>query len=43
MHRNINPIFQPGLFNGLSGVILSQIEMQDGLLFSPRFFLGINK
>ena len=40
MHRNINPIFQPGLFNGLSGVVLSQIEMQDGLLFSPRILSG---
>ena len=40
MHRNIDPIFQPGLFNGLSGVILSQIEMQDGLLFSPRILSG---
>ncbi len=40
MHRNINPIFQPGLFNGLAGIILSQIEMQDDLLFSPRILSG---
>ncbi len=40
MHRKINPIFQPGLFNGLSGVILSQIEINDGLLFSPLILSG---